>query len=302
MSAPVLESHHALVAARGAGRLSVALFRLFFWAPAVFAVGAWVLFAFFNGVSTWARNTPDELRPAPVPGVDPQLISWKPTADAFGRGASDVLPIAQMATIGAVTVGLLGVAGQRHHRRPSRVMAVARHVKHENDRAKRDLRKANTTLDKWGQKRAEKWGEHWSAQAQRGELPSAPSRIDRALIRRVDPPAAEALKGRKRNPKRKAAKARASTSDWDTEVARLTAEMEGRRLAGQARLDPSHGPLVAPDASPSPQMEAHRAQAAAVSADVQQFLGDLDRHDHEANRWVGYTPPPAPVPLSKESD
>ncbi len=330
MSVPGLELHHGLVAARGGGGFLLGIWRVFRFKPAIAAAILWALFA-CSSMWSLAATRPDtfvETRSACDP-AHPMRCALCPTGDALAEGAyvppgcegggtlmkttpvsfkrprgaanqaaSLFQTLATFATIGAITVFIVGGAGAMRARRPSRVMAAARHVKRETDRARRDVDRAQRTATKLGGRRLEKAGKRWAAEDAQGLPRSELSRLDRALIgKRVAPPKQKKAKG-----KRKADKAAASEVDWDTQAALLTAEIAARNNAGKARLVPTAGPPVAPNASPSPQIAAHRARTAAVSADVAQFLGDLERHDHEANGWVGYTPPPAPVPLGKEND
>lgn len=305
---PGLEMHHGLLAARGGGNLLLSVWHLFKWKPAVIAVAAWIGYAVFAGVASTAAATPDTVREVRAQCsalaqcelgagkvLATQDVSYKKQASAFAQGAGVFRSVAVVATIGALTVAVLGAAGQRNERRrTSRVMDAARRVKAEHDRARRDVDRVNRAATKLGQRRLEAAGKRWARQDAAGEARTDLGRIDRALIgKRVAPPKQAKKKGRGRKGRR------AMESEWAAELARIDAARS--EPTEVAHLDPGDGPPEPPDRSPSPQIAVYRAQAADVEARTTGTMRGLVKAAHEGNGWVGYEPPAAPVTIEKEA-
>lgn len=323
---PGLELHHGLMAARGGGGFLLGIWRVVRFKPAVAAAAFWLLFGLSNAAAV-ASNRPDEVverragcdpdRPLrcslcpsagavsegqPVPPgcegggtvVATQPVSYRRQEGSASRAANLFQFLAMICTIGAVTVFLCGGAGAWRSRRPSRIVGAARRVKREHDRARRDADRVGQAATKLGQRRLEAAGRRWAGEDARGQERTDLNRLDRVLIgKRVAPPKQpKAKRGRKGR--------RQTESEWDILAAGLEADIAAREAAGGPRLDPGDGPPQAPNASPSPEIAAYRAQAADVESRTAGTMRGLVRAAHEANGWVGYEPPQAPVRLDKE--
>lgn len=336
---PELGLQHAVAAVRTGGRVvrwASGFSRL---RPGVCAAACWMGWAWLTQVArspaVAAAATAERLvlDPAGNPVLDAagkpvwQVVQTGTLTGTAGIAATWFGFGAAIFTIGAVTLAASNALAQPTHRvgHDGRLRAVAgyttrsarrhgsytrirrgRGVRGDWKQAGRDVAHLDRRLARVGQWRLRRWGRQWARERAAG-VPddglTRPGVIDRALFRRVKPPAQarrwarqhrKTERNRKRQERAEAKRQRlADETEWAVEVARIEGAQHARTRPGP-RLDPADGPPTAPDRTEDPTIAGYRARSDEVATSTNRFLAEIG-----AAHQVGYEPPPAPTNGSK---
>lgn len=322
---PDLSLQHAAMSVRTGGRILRRLGAASKVMPGLFALVCWFAWAYLQSVSQSAAAAVDVVTTVPDPTkcvVPDDLSTCSPLLDAHGTAIVSVAkmtsfagPAALAATwfrygavfcaIGALTLAVSNASRRRRDKR----LQWARRFGKDWKASKRDARRANRRLARIGRSRQGTWERQWAHERSLGasedEL-TTPGRVDRALLKRVQPKKAKRKAGAARTKKaRKASRVEAleAEAEWQTELARIDSRQAAETVAlvngpPRAGHDPAASP-VAPNstAGQDPQQRAWRERSKEIEAETTDFLASLQpaRHGGIGDTLAGYEPWSAPV-------
>lgn len=328
--APEITMQHAAATGRVGFRLGMWGLRTLLWRPVLVALVAWPLWMLVHGIAETAAANPvighpvgfvcDGSQCMPTnDGTGTQLFRWESRmtrpAGTWATAADVVLVVAEVATIGGLTLGALNLvtrtpaqralaqqrvaAARQSQRAGGGVRAGWRGVRSDWTAAKRDVAGVNRRLTRVGKWRATRWGRRWAREAAAGVEYTNPGRVDRWLIRHTDP-SKKARKAAAAARKAEAKAARQFAKDRAAELKRQEAQIAGRdvarSLAEDQLLDPNDGPPHPPTrVEESPEVAGWRRQAESTEAVARRRLENMARNAQASTGWVGHEPIPAPT-------